>query len=178
MRELLLIVSGPLEGSRRCVTVVQVIMFPLGFFLKSENSTISVSTNWLVLYLWQRRSKGCSKPSSPSLFEERLEFHCLAGGCNFKNSFVIKFSSPWFLSDMLIKLTREVSDLDSSFTLRLLQTGNKCRCAYSIVVRGKASKFLTCECTGVFNPEKENRGMLFLRHCGQGMGANELEEQH
>lgn len=78
---------------------------------------------------------------------------------------------------MLIKLTREVSGLDSSFTLRLQQTGNKYRYAYSIVAREKASKFLTCECTGVFNPEKENRGMLLLRRCGQGRGANELEEE-
>lgn len=81
------------------------------------------------------------------------------------------------MSDVLIKHTREVSGLDSSFTLRLLQTGYKCRCAHSIVAREKASKFLTCECAGVFNPEKENRGMLFLRHCGQGRGANELMPQ-
>lgn len=59
---------------------------------------------------------------------------------------------------MLIKLTREVSGLDSSFALRLLQTGNKCRCIYAIVARGKASKFLTCERTEAFNLREEKQG--------------------
>lgn len=168
------IVSISLEGSRRRVTVVQVTF---GFFpLSDKISQFHLALNSAVP-LADEKQRLLRAQQSLLVLGKAKEFHCLAGGCNFENSFLIKFSSPWFLSDMLIKLTREVSGLDSSFILRLLQTGNKCRCAYSTVARGKASKFLTCEYTGVFNSEKENRGMLFLRHCGQGRSANVLEEE-
>jgi len=72
---------------------------------------------------------------------------------------------------MLIKLTREVCGLDSSFAFRFLQTGDKCRCIYAIVARGKASRFLTCEHTEAFNLREGKQGRAVPEALWTGQGC-------